>query len=638
MDRDVQAEAWRNDPNEYLQQEEDDHFRGCMVRLSGEGLLSSMLESFKREATRSLANVVETLIEKGENGRAAGDANAWKFTELGLLTFSIAAAEASVKSLQRSELAPLVPTALSLAAKLSGDKAAPEFLRARAFSLLHRLGDTVTALVTQEVPHLLEAAAAGLAPSEPLIVRVSACRVFCRFLTATADETLREDLLLKKGVLASLGALLRDADEELLHLCLESLCIIVKKCPKTMAAVEGDLCPLTVQIWRRCAADPMVHMQVLDLVSCCVFVDQRLQRAMEEHLLPVVHSDLQSEPHLACSAMGLFGVLLKHSAVPFGPEVLNCAGLLLAKAMQSDESMMLQNACETLVLLVQRSASQGAELLEQLLRFAERLLGPDLEDDACLYVGPLAMLLFANYGRMLPAQLQVGLLQALVLRLARAERPYLRQELVVVFARLLHEDLNGSLQALAGMEVPAKDAIRGGLELLMSTWLAVAPEIRARRARNVTVSALCRVHERSKEDSQLRSLLGEAATPERLLQAILSGLEFENLRCGQLREAERNQVLEDSDEEDEEADDETRKQNVLLSDFLDLEDVDSDGSEGDTFQDLERKDPLAEMDLQKVLAQYLVNQECQDPELRQRMMQAIQEASSLVSMSGGYAQ
>ncbi|CAK9047875.1 Peptidyl-prolyl cis-trans isomerase D (PPIase D) (40 kDa peptidyl-prolyl cis-trans isomerase) (Cyclophilin-40) (CYP-40) (Cyclophilin-related protein) (Estrogen receptor-binding cyclophilin) (Rotamase D) [Durusdinium trenchii] len=49
-----------------------------------------------------------------------------------------------------------VPTALSLAAKLSGDKAAPEatdsterfmFLRARAFSLLHRLGDTVTALV-----------------------------------------------------------------------------------------------------------------------------------------------------------------------------------------------------------------------------------------------------------------------------------------------------------------------------------------------------------------------------------------------------------------------------------------------------------------------------------------------------------
>ncbi|CAL1137339.1 unnamed protein product [Cladocopium goreaui] len=78
----AQAAAWRSDPNEYLQQEEDDHFRGCMVRLSGEGLLSVMLESFKREASRSLANVVENVIQKGEAGRAAGDANAWKLTEV----------------------------------------------------------------------------------------------------------------------------------------------------------------------------------------------------------------------------------------------------------------------------------------------------------------------------------------------------------------------------------------------------------------------------------------------------------------------------------------------------------------------------------------------------------------------------
>jgi len=489
------------------------------------------------------------------------------------------------------------------------------------------------------VPRLLEAAAAGLAPAEPLIVRVSACRVFCRFLTATADEQLREDLLLKKGVLASLGSLLRDADEELLHLCLECLCIIVKKCPNTMAAVDGDLCPLTVQIWRRCAADPMVHMQVLDLVSCCVSTARRLQRSMEEHLLPVVHADLQSsDAHLASSAMELFGVLLKHSDVPFAEEILTCAGLLLAKAMQSDESMMLQNACETLVSLVQRSPSQGADLLEPLLRFSERLLGPDLEDDACLYVGPLAMLLFANYGRMLPVQLQVGLLQALVLRLARAERPYLKQELVVVFARLLHEDLNGSLNALANMEV--KGSTHGGLQLLMSTWLACAPEIRARRARNITVSALCRIHERCREDPHLRSQLGEAASPERLLQAILAGLEFENLRCSQLRDVSSKALDEDSDDDEEDADDSKDHKNVFLSDFLDLEDVDSDGSDAaDTFQDLERKDPLAEMDLQKVLAQYLANQECEAAELRQRMIKAIQEASSLVASampSGGY--
>ncbi|CAJ1447117.1 unnamed protein product, partial [Effrenium voratum] len=127
---------------------------------------------------------------------------------------------------------------------------------------------------------------------------------------------------------------------------------------------------------------------------------------------------------------------------------------------------------------------------------------------------PLAMLLFAHYGRVLPAQMQVALLRALVVRLGRAERPYLRQglrkELVVVFARLLHEDMDGSLQVLANLEVPSGSGHRNGLELLMSTWLTCAADMRARRARNITVSALCRLHERLKEDPQLRAKLGEA--------------------------------------------------------------------------------------------------------------------------------
>ncbi|CAJ1339281.1 unnamed protein product [Effrenium voratum] len=561
-----QVAAWKADPNEYLQQEEDDHFRGCMVRLSGEGLLGVMMETFKREAHRSLAGVVADLLERGESSR--GDASAWKLTELGLLIFSIAVQEASAKSLQRSDLGPQVPSVLALAAKLSGDKASPEFLRARAFSLLHRLADTVTSLAGQEVPRLLEGAAAGLASTEPLIVRVSACRVFCRFLTSTQDEALREELLLKKGVLASLGSLLREADEELLHLCLECLCIIVKQCPATMAKVEADLCPLTLQIWRRCASDPLVHMQVLDLVSCCISSGQ-LQKAMEDQLLPVVHSDLQPEadPQLASSAMELFGVLLKRATLPLAAGMWTCAGLLLAKAMQSDESMMLQNACETLVSLVQRAPEPAAQLLEPLLRFAERLLGPDLDDDACLYVGPLAMLLFAHYGRVLPAQMQVALLRALVVRLGRAERPYLRQELVVVFARLLHEDMDGSLQVLANLEVPSGSGHRNGLELLMSTWLTCAADMRARRARNITVSALCRLHERCKEDPQLRAKLGEAASPDRLLQTIVAGLEFENERCSRLIEADA--LLEDSEDEEESHD---QKQNFFLSDVLDLED------------------------------------------------------------------
>eukprot|EP00931_Biecheleriopsis_adriatica_P087931 TRINITY_DN62333_c0_g1_i1.p1 TRINITY_DN62333_c0_g1~~TRINITY_DN62333_c0_g1_i1.p1 ORF type:complete len:1002 (-),score=229.71 TRINITY_DN62333_c0_g1_i1:51-3056(-) len=645
----AQASSWRSDPNEFLAQEEDEHVRGCAVRLSGEGLVGELLESFKREGARAVAGMVGELLERGESSRAAGDPHAWKLSEVSLYIFGIASTEVSVKALQRGELGPLVPTVLTKCAQLSGDKAAPEFLRARAFSLLHRLADAVCQLAKAEVPKLLEASAAGLAPGEPLVVRVSACRVFCRFLTNVQDDALRQDLLLNKGVLSSLGSLLRDADEELLHLCLECLCIIVKQCPGTMVAVERDLAPLILEIWRRCASDPLVHMQVLDLVSCCVGSDARLQTSMEERLLPAVATDLQAgaDPHLASSAIELFGVLLKRAAVPFGPKIWACAGPVVATAMLSDESMMLQNACETLVSLVQRSPQQVVDggLLEPLLRLVERLLGPDLEDDACLYVGPFAMLLFAQYGSVLPGELKVGLLRALVTRLTRAERPYLRQELVVVFARLLHEDLGGALAALAGIEVPSGEAgaRRGALELLLSTWLGYAKEIRAKRARNVTVSALCRLHERCREDSQLGSLRTldqpDRPLPHQLLEAIVAGLEFENDRCKRLNDVDDKALECEDDEDDEEDDDDDDVKpgacSKKLSDLIDMEDWlddDDDGSDagGDTFQELERQDPLASLDLRKVTAEYLTSQAeaCQalDAELAKRLLQAVLEA------------
>lgn len=327
----------------------------------------------------------------------------------------------------------------------------------------------------------------------------------------------------------------------------------------------------------------------------------------------------------------------------------SCVAPLVVKAMESDESMMLQNSCETLVSLVERSPSQVMEagLLEPLLRLVERLLGPDLEDDACLYVGSLAMLLFAQFGRIMPGPLQVGLLRALVTRLARAERPYLRQELVVVCARLLHEDLNGATSALASIEVQSSPA-RNGLELLLSAWLTCAPDIRAKRARNVTLSAMCRLHEQCFKESPLRNCrVNEAALPDQLLRVLIAGLEFENDRCKRLREAEA-EALQSEDDEDEEPGPE--KGGKLLSDFLDLEDLeDSDGSDagGDTFQVLERKDPLAELDLQSALATYLAKQEQQvDATLLQRIAVATQEAnlfgkpqlSGNHCTSGGYMQ
>lgn len=72
-------------------------------------------------------------------------------------------------------------------------------VKARAFALLRKLGDAVCATAPSDLPALLEASAGGIDAREPLVVRVSACRSFCRFLTAVRDKALCDKLLLERG-------------------------------------------------------------------------------------------------------------------------------------------------------------------------------------------------------------------------------------------------------------------------------------------------------------------------------------------------------------------------------------------------------------------------------------------------------
>eukprot|EP00439_Symbiodinium_sp_Y106_P085706 s109_g29.t1 len=168
-------------------------------------------------------------------------------------------------------------------------------------------------------------------------------------------------------------------------------------------------------------------------------------------------------------------------------------------------------------------AATEIELLDEPIKDCQMItvLRASLDGGVAPESRPLAMLLFAQFGRVLPGPLQVGLLRAL--------------ELVVVCARLLHEDLNGATSALASVEVQGSPA-RNGLELL-------------------------------------------------LLRVLIAGLEFENDRCKRLREAEAEALKSEDEDDDDEPGEE--KGGKFLSDFLDLEDLeDSDGSDagGDTFQ------------------------------------------------------
>jgi len=317
--------------------------------------------------------------------------------------------------------------------------------------------------------------------------------------------------------------------------------------------------------------------------------------------------------------------------------------------MRCDESMLMQYSVDVLIKLVERSPKQIADggLLEPLLRCTGRLLGPELDDDGCMHVGKFVTLLLETFGTVLSVELRTGLLHALVTRLGHADRPYLQQELVVVLARLLLQDLQGVLQLLAVQRIAVNGSDRNGLELMLEVWLTSAKEIRARLARNVTVSALCQLHARCGEDARFGGLqIGGPSAPPlavRLLDTIVAALEFENMRCKQLRDgmgkapADADSDLDDDellDEDDGDTDGAAggRKLEEYFASVVDLEDDDDDdGDCGDPVLETERRDPLYRIDLRKNVAEYLVSNSpaaAGIPELASRISAALADVQA----------
>jgi hypothetical protein len=350
-------------------------------------------------------------------------------------------------------------------------------------------------------------------------------------------------------------------------------------------------------------------------------------------------------------AIDLYGILLKKAAVPLSPLVWSCVEPLISAVIRHDENLLLQNGCDALCLVIRRSASQVVEagLLAPLLKATEHLLGPELSDDGAAFVGPFLSLLFAQFGSHLSPDLVTALLRALVVRLARAELPFLKQELLVVFGRILHEDLVRAVGVLQNLEVSALS----GFEALLSIWLEMAEkgDIIARRAQNVSVSVFCQLHARCAGDATLSSLrlrstktgsVEGAFLPERLLLAILVFLEKKNDRLRKVKDNPPTDLLQDSEDDLDDGDEDEdelvgdKSCGKLLSDLLDEDDDDDElsnaglGVEGDTFQELEQSDVLYGLDLQKTACGYFsgLSQGSLPPELIGRIMAGVREAQA----------
>eukprot|EP00929_Paragymnodinium_shiwhaense_P026594 TRINITY_DN15792_c0_g1_i1.p1 TRINITY_DN15792_c0_g1~~TRINITY_DN15792_c0_g1_i1.p1 ORF type:complete len:555 (+),score=115.40 TRINITY_DN15792_c0_g1_i1:110-1774(+) len=433
----------------------------------------------------------------------------------------------------------------------------PALIRARAFLVIKASAGFVCSVAREDVPAILQAAATSMAPqrSSSFLVRATALQVFARYFSSSTDPALKESLLLGGGALQSIALMLQDAEHDILNLAMETFCVIMKQCPGALEKNEQSVKALVGSLWRRCLPDHMTYLQMLDVVNNAAGSSSTLQGFIEAELLPAVLEGLQQpqDSHATACSVELLEVLLKRASIPLNSAYWSAVEVSVATVMRSDDSLLLQNACGLLGILIRRTPRQVVEggALPALLQCVDKVLSPLVDDDACMAVGPLIVLLLNRLGDALSPELRAGLLKALALRLAAAATGYLRRELTVVLARLLLEDVHGVCAVLANVGCASQSGTQvSGLDVWLGFWLDNVEDIRAKSARSITLAAARKLHEKCMSEASFANSLVGKTNPQplsrRLLETILWALEYENSCCRRQAHFRKG----DSDDED----------------------------------------------------------------------------------------
>ncbi|CAI6000661.1 unnamed protein product [Closterium sp. NIES-64] len=537
-----------------------------------------------------------------------------------------------------------------------------------------------------------------LAPNTPLVIRIGACRALSRLAPNMQAEDLRpvlpaiytgishmlpevshmlpevshmlpevsHMLLEVRPMLPEVRPMLPEVSDDTLHLALELLTAVVRSDAEVTAQMEPVVTSALLGIWAEHVNDPVISSDtsdaleaMADLPAC---IDSILRKAIPP--LSTIFSKPEEQPNgLVAGGMELLTMLLKRTPPPLVRPVFDALfAPLAAVVLQSDDHTELQNGAEALAMFVRKG---GEELvagsadpdatMKTLLDAAAKLLSPQLEPSASLFVGPLLVQLIRRVPSRMAPHLQ-ALVAAIVHRMAAKRMPSLSVSLLLVFARLVHwasPDVRPLLDLLSSMPLPSHPS---ALHFLLSEWAmyhrdihgvyhskvasaALALLLASRDPRLLQVPVQGRLVATSKgvvTRSRARVVADkwtEMAFPAKGL-SLLAGVLLEAKEEGEQADALRGDG--DIDEEDEEGSEEEGGHGKgregldaglppvfasaeLFSHLLDQEFGEDAGDDDDDAQD----DPLNQINLPVLIADVIRQLATQDPSLFHTLSQEL---------------
>uniref|UniRef100_A0A667XWF2 Importin 9 n=2 Tax=Myripristis murdjan TaxID=586833 RepID=A0A667XWF2_9TELE len=520
-----QIKVWTANPQQFVEDEDDDTF-SYSVRISAQDLLLAVATEFQNESAAALAAAATRHLQEAEQAKNSGNEHWWKVHEACMLALG------SVKTIitenvkngriqfdMHGFLANVILADLNLAA-------ASPFLLGRALWAASRF---TAAMSPELIQQFLQATVSGLHDSQPPSVRISAVRAiwgYCDQLKLSESTHVLQPFL--PSVLEGLVQLAAQFSSEVLTLVMETLCIVCTVDPAFTTSAENKICPLTIAIFLKYNNDPVVASLAQDIFKELAQVEG-CQGPMQMRLIPTLVSIMQAPPDkipsgLCATSIDILTTVVRNTKPPLS-EMLVCQAFPVVAqcTLRTDDNTIMQNGGECLRAYVsvaleqvgQWRDEQGNSGLWYVMQVVNQLLDPRTSEFTAAFVGRLVSTLISRAGTELGDQLD-QILRAILSKMQQAETLSVMQSLIMVFAHLVHSQLEPLLEFLCSLPGPTG---KPALEFVMTEWMSRQHLFYGQYEGKVSTVALCKLlqHGLNTNDKRLQDIVvkgEEIFTPE----------------------------------------------------------------------------------------------------------------------------
>ncbi|XP_031707847.1 importin-9 [Anarrhichthys ocellatus] len=643
-----QIKVWTANPQQFVEDEDDDTF-SYSVRISAQDLLLAVAAEFQNESAAALAAAATRHLQEAEQAKNSGNEHWWKIHEACMLALG------SVKTIitenvkngriqfdMHGFLASVILADLNL-------PAASPFLLGRALWAASRF---TAAMSPELIQQFLQATVSGLHDNQPPSVRISAVRAiwgYCDQLKLLDSTHVLQPFL--PSILEGLVQLAAQFSSEVLTLVMETLCIVCTVDPAFTISAENKICPLTIAIFLKYNNDPVVASLAQDIFKELAQIEG-CQGPMQMRLIPTLVSIMQAPPDkipagLCATSIDILTTVVRNTKPPLS-EMLVCQAFPVVAqcSLRTDDNTIMQNGGECLRAYVSVALEQVAQWRDEqgnsglwyVMQVVNQLLDPRTSEFTAAFVGRLVSTLISRAGTQLGEQLD-QILRAILSKMQQAETLSVMQSLIMVFAHLVHSQLEPLLEFLCSLPGPTG---KPALEFVMTEWMSRQHLFYGQYEGKVSTVALCKLlqHGLNTDDKRLQDIVvkGEeiyspedgirtrsksAKNPERwtnipllvkLFKLIINELStVVEANASRANAADWSQDSSGMWEEDEEGGDDDEEEEdeglsgQLLSDLISSKKYDDDYYEDDDDDDDQDavKDPIYQIDLQAYLTDFL---------------------------------